>query len=47
MRYVRHHRLRAAMLPHHATLLRDCPPYAAQWKDYVRSMKGELVTAGA
>ncbi len=27
----------------HATLLRDCPPYAALWKDYVRSMEGELV----
>jgi ABC-type bacteriocin/lantibiotic exporter with double-glycine peptidase domain len=30
----------------HAELLRDCAPYAALWKDYVRSMEGELVAAG-
>jgi ABC-type bacteriocin/lantibiotic exporter with double-glycine peptidase domain len=31
----------------HAALLRDCAPYAALWKDYVRSMEGELVAAEA
>jgi ATP-binding cassette subfamily B protein len=31
----------------HAALLRDCPPYAALWKDYVRSMEGELAGAEA
>jgi ABC-type bacteriocin/lantibiotic exporter with double-glycine peptidase domain len=31
----------------HATLLRDCAPYAALWKDYVRSMEGELIAAEA
>jgi ABC-type bacteriocin/lantibiotic exporter with double-glycine peptidase domain len=29
----------------HTALLRDCAPYAALWKDYVRSMEGELVAA--
>jgi ABC-type multidrug transport system fused ATPase/permease subunit len=31
----------------HAALLRDCLPYAALWKDYVRSMEGELAGAEA
>jgi ATP-binding cassette subfamily B protein len=31
----------------HTALLRDCAPYAALWKDYVRSMEGELVAAEA
>jgi ABC-type bacteriocin/lantibiotic exporter with double-glycine peptidase domain len=31
----------------HAALLRECAPYAALWKDYVRSMEGELVAAEA
>jgi ABC-type bacteriocin/lantibiotic exporter with double-glycine peptidase domain len=31
----------------HGALLRDCAPYAALWKDYVRSMEGELVAAEA
>jgi ATP-binding cassette subfamily B protein len=31
----------------HAALLRDCPPYAALWSDYARSMEGELVGADA
>jgi ABC-type multidrug transport system fused ATPase/permease subunit len=30
----------------HGALLRDCAPYAALWKDYVRSMQGELEAAG-
>jgi ATP-binding cassette subfamily B protein len=31
----------------HAALLLDCAPYAALWRDYVRSMEGELVHAEA
>jgi ABC-type bacteriocin/lantibiotic exporter with double-glycine peptidase domain len=31
----------------HAALLRECAPYAALWKDYVRSMEGELAAADA
>jgi ATP-binding cassette, subfamily B, bacterial IrtA/YbtP len=31
----------------HAALLCDCAPYATLWKDYVRSMEGELVGAEA
>ncbi len=31
----------------HGALLRECAPYAALWKDYIRSMEGELVAAEA
>jgi ATP-binding cassette subfamily B protein len=31
----------------HAALLNDCPPYAALWSDYVRSMEGEMAGAEA
>jgi ABC-type bacteriocin/lantibiotic exporter with double-glycine peptidase domain len=31
----------------HAALLRECATYAALWKDYVRSMEGEMAAAEA
>jgi ABC-type multidrug transport system fused ATPase/permease subunit len=37
---------RLAGLGSHATMLRDCAPYAALWTDYARSIEGDIAEAG-